>query len=144
MKELNQVYTRRSKMNRRVILSAVTHHLDVFRQFLKGGEVQFFSATLDSWISVETPEWYETMEYRINPKKEFEFESNKTKEITYFGKKLLATADHSWIATNGSGKVYSYNEKPTFRDGVWVGELKHHRVAKFKNTDNEELSLMEI
>jgi hypothetical protein len=46
-----------------------------------------------------------------------------TREVEYLGMKISIPEDHEWVATDGNGDIYSYSQKPEYRDDimVWVG-----------------------
>lgn len=51
------------------------------------------------------------------------YRPREMREVEYFGVKISIPADHEWVATDASGGVDSYCEKPFFLhfSGCWHG-----------------------
>ena len=56
----------------------------------------------------------------------FEFEDAKPipmREVEYLGMKISIPVNHEWLATDENGDIYSYSQKPEYREDimVWIG-----------------------
>ena len=49
-------------------------------------------------------------------------ENSKTREVLYFGQDITIPKDHTYVAADYNGAVFSYCEKPTQHSSFWHSE----------------------